>query len=343
MGTQIRSFQLQQIYLLLTRKCNLSCSHCIRSSTPYFTEMIDTNLAFQIIEDLALIRKESVMLLSGGEPTLHPSFYRILDKSSNNFKKIVVNTNGLRFVQLKEVAGFENVSLQISLDGDEFTHNIIRGEGTFARTLANVNKLSKLGIDVIIASTVTKHNINSFKNLDHALSKVDFLYWSIKRVVGSGRADDKDDVTTSEWNSFVTNMKNNTVNLGRLRIAPMFSEAAIFGASNIALTDQHSNLLSQNCGTGRSKLYVNPNGTVYPCACMENRIVADFNKDSAHEVLYRLSALPILPRTEATCYTCPAWELCHGGCPGASNRAKFPALGDPRCSNALKSIIHHEV
>ena len=76
---------------------------------------------------------------------------------------------------------------------------------------------------------------------------------------------------------------------------------------------------------------------------MEEKITGDFKVDTADEILIRLSALPILPKLEATCYTCPAWELCHGGCPGASSRARFPNLGDPRCSNALKRIIHYEI
>ena len=85
--------------------------------------MIDINLAFRIIDELALINKESVMLISGGEPTLHPSFYEIVNRSAKNFKKVVVNTNGLRFSQLKKVNNFKNVSIQISLDGDEEVHN----------------------------------------------------------------------------------------------------------------------------------------------------------------------------------------------------------------------------
>ncbi|TMM45385.1 radical SAM/SPASM domain-containing protein [Colwellia ponticola] len=336
-------FQLEQTYLLLTRKCNLSCSHCIRSSNPSFTEMIDIDLAFQIISQLSLIRKEAVILISGGEPTLHPSFYEIVEKSAKSFRKVVVNTNGLRFSQLKRVADFENVSIQISLDGDEKTHNGIRGEGTFKKTLININKLFDLGINVTIASTVTRHNLHSFNKLDHALSQINFLYWNVKRVVGSGRADDGDDVITPEWNKFVSKIKYESTNSRRLRIAPMFSETAIYNSANTSKESKNSSLLAQNCGTGRSKLYINPNGTVYPCACMEENITGDFKINTTDEILNGLSTLPIKPKLEATCHTCPAWELCHGGCPGASSRARFPNLGDPRCSNALKSIIHYEI
>ncbi|PVZ64510.1 radical SAM/SPASM domain-containing protein [Pelagibaculum spongiae] len=334
-------FQLDQIYLLLTRKCNLSCSHCIRSSNPYFTELIDKDLAFRIIDELSEIRKDASMLISGGEPTLHPDFYDIVKKSAGKFKNVVINTNGLRFNQLKDIANFQNVSIQISIDGDEDTHNNIRGKGTYKRTLANIDKLFELGIRVIVATTVTKHNFHSVLALDHALSKISFSYWNIKRVVGSGRADDTDDLTTPEWNEFVYKIKDETINLDRLRIATMFSENAIYAAANA--DEKNINLFAQNCGTGRSKLYINPNGTVYPCACMEEVITGDFKSSSAASVLDTLGSLAIEPQQGAACHNCPAWKLCHGGCPGAAMRTKFSSLGDPRCSAVPKGIINYEL
>lgn len=334
-------FQLDQIYLLLTRKCNLSCSHCIRSSNPYFTEVIDKDLAFHIIDELSAVRKDASMLVSGGEPTLHPAFYDIVTKSSEKFKNIVVNTNGLRFNQLKVIANFQNVSIQISIDGDETTHDNIRGEGTYKRTLSNIDKLSELGIRVIVATTVTKHNFHSVLALDHALSNIRFSYWNVKRVVGSGRADDTDDLTTSAWNDFAYKIKDESINSDRLRIATMFSENAIYNAANN--TDaKNINLPAQNCGTGRSKLYINPNGTVYPCACMEEIITGDFKSDSTANILDSLGSFSIEPQQEASCHNCPAWKLCHGGCPGAAMRSKFSTLGDPRCSAVSKGIINHE-
>ncbi len=336
-------FQLDQVYLLLTRKCNLSCSHCIRSSNSTFTEMIEKNLAFKIIDELSSIRSDAVVLISGGEPSLHPEFYEIVVKSAESFRKVVVNTNGLRFNQLKNIAALENVSIQISLDGDEESHNMIRGAGTFRKTLLHIDKLSKLGINVMVASTVTKHNIHSISALDHSLSDISFNYWNVKRVVGSGRADDEDDITTPEWNDFVFEFKNTAINHQRLRIAPMFSETAIYNPANDDIEPKTMDLLAQNCGTGRSKLYINPNGTVYPCACMEDNITGDFQLNTADNILNELSNLSIEPRREATCHTCSAWKLCRGGCPGASMRSKFPNFGDPRCSHASKSVITYEI
>jgi radical SAM protein with 4Fe4S-binding SPASM domain len=336
-----KRFQLEQIYLLLTRKCNLSCSHCIRSSNPYFTELIDKKLAFSIIEKLSEVSSEASMLLSGGEPTLHPDFYEIASKSADAFRNVVVNTNGLRYKQLKEVSKLPNVSIQISIDGDEVAHDKIRGDGTYKKTLLNISKLSGLGVNVIVATTVTKHNYQSISALDRDLSVINFTYWNVKRVVGSGRADDSDDLTTSVWNDFVYKIKNETMNIDRLRIAKMFSNSAFNNAVMDFVGDKYVNIFRQNCGTGRSKLYINPNGTVYPCACMEEVIIGDFSLESTVSILGNISSMSIEPQKEASCHKCPAWELCHGGCPGAAKRTKFPTLGDPRCPSVSKGLINY--
>lgn len=329
-------FELRQIYLLLTRQCNLACSHCIRSSTPFHREMMDAHLALHILGQLHLIRREATLMVSGGEPTLHPQFKLIVATGLESFDQVVVNSNGLRLAPLLEACEHPAAAIQISVDGDEITHDLIRGHGTFAKTIANINQLARQGISVTVATTVTKNNIGSITRLDKILADTHFARWNVKRVVGSGRASDTDDISTPAWNQMVAELQQTTLNADRLRTSFMFSEEGIRTASNsISLLDSEDlDIKNANCGTGRSKLYVNPNGTVYPCACMENRIVGNFSNQSAHEILHFLNRLDVEPAQEAVCRLCPVWKICRGGCPGAANRTRAPALGDPRCSLA---------
>lgn len=98
-----RSFQLEQCYLLLTRRCNLSCTHCIRSSDSSFNEYIKLELVNRIIADLSSKFPYATLLLSGGEPTLHPDFGEIVQLALNSFKKVIVNTNGMNLKRLKQI------------------------------------------------------------------------------------------------------------------------------------------------------------------------------------------------------------------------------------------------
>ncbi len=329
----IRRFELRQIYLLLTRQCNLNCSHCIRSSSPFQQEMIDTQLAMHILQQLHIIRREATLMVSGGEPSLHPSFKLIVAAGLERFDRVVVNSNGLRLAPLLEACAHPAAEIQISVDGDDITHDRIRGHGTFAKTIANINQLSRCGIFVTVATTVTKSNISSLKKLDRILADAHFARWNVKRVVGAGRASDTDDISTLVWNQLVAEFRATTLNADRLRISFMFSEEGIQAASssNGLISGDGLEIANANCGTGRSKLYVNPDGTAYPCACMEEIIVGNFSSQSALEILRLLNQLEVEPSPKAVCHRCPAWKVCRGGCPGAAKRTIVPALGDPRC------------
>ncbi len=321
------SFELEQCYLLLTRRCNLSCTHCIRSSDSSFNEYIKLELANLIITDLSSKFPYATLLLSGGEPTLHPNFGEIVHTALNSFSKVIINTNGMNLKRLKQINlnNAHNLEIQISIDGDLSLHESIRGSNTFYRTLSHIDELSKAGYKVIIASTVSNKNIDSMLNLDSELTKLVFQQWNLKRIVGYGRASDLNDIKTEQWNSFVSYVHKNFQNIFRIKINSMFSLASILKMQNS--TKPTSN--RANCGTGRSKLYINPNGTVYPCACMEEQIIGNFNNETFSTIQTKLENFSVTPTPDSICQRCYAWKQCQGGCPGISRRMN--SKGDPRC------------
>ena len=322
-----RSFQLEQCYLLLTRRCNLSCTHCIRSSDSSFNEYIKLELVNRIIADLSSKFPYATLLLSGGEPTLHPDFGEIVQLALNSFKKVIVNTNGMNLKRLKQInlKKTHNLEIQISIDGDLSLHESIRGNNTFYRTLSHIDELSKAGYKVIIASTISNKNIDTMMNLDLDLIKLAFMQWNLKRIVGYGRANDLNDINTEQWNRFVSYTHKNFLNSYRIKINPMFSLQSILQLKNSTNTTSNR----ANCGTGRSKLYINPNGSVYPCACMEEQIIGNFNNETFTVIQPRLESFDVIPGPDSICHKCYAWKKCQGGCPGISRRMQ--SEGDPRC------------
>ena len=339
-----RKFYLHQYYLLLTKKCNLSCSHCIRSSDSSFSEFISLDLVQKIFEQLSPHSSQSLLLLSGGEPTLHPKFNKIVEMAYEIFPRIMINTNGLNLHKLSKISHLnDKISIQVSLDGNQYIHELIRGRHTYLKTLANIHELSNIGFDVVIASTISNKNSIYLDELDKDLNSISFKWWNIKRIVGYGRANDIDDIDTNSWNELVFRIINNFENKSRIRISPMFLLSSFV---NPKIEEYNQLELAQkgvNCGTGRSKFYINPNGTVYPCACMESQVIADFNTDSFEFVKKQLQDIVIKPNTTSICYKCNLWNLCQGGCPGISQR--FRNNGDPRCpiNNRLSQIKIMEI
>jgi len=82
----------------VTDRCNLSCPTCYASSSP-------THGRHRTLEEIemmldAIVASEGepdVVQISGGEPTIHPDFFGILDIAKKKpIKHLMVNTNGIR-------------------------------------------------------------------------------------------------------------------------------------------------------------------------------------------------------------------------------------------------------
>jgi len=82
----------------VTDRCNLSCPTCYASSSP--THGRHRTLAeIEAMLDAIVASEGSpdVVQLSGGEPTIHPDFFAILDLAkARPIKHLMVNTNGIR-------------------------------------------------------------------------------------------------------------------------------------------------------------------------------------------------------------------------------------------------------
>lgn len=88
----------------ITDSCNLRCPICYASSGPERPQ-------FRSLEEIAflldcVVRNEGqpdVVQISGGEPTLHPQFFEILDLAkARPIRHLMINTNGVRIAQEKE-------------------------------------------------------------------------------------------------------------------------------------------------------------------------------------------------------------------------------------------------
>ena len=90
----------------VTDRCNLTCPICYSESSPH-------RLEHRTLEQIELmldcvVRNEGepdVVQISGGEPTIHPDFFAILDAAKRRpIKHLMVNTNGVRIAQDEEFA-----------------------------------------------------------------------------------------------------------------------------------------------------------------------------------------------------------------------------------------------
>lgn len=134
----------------ITDHCNLACPICLvdnqrqnHMSVDDFRDIID-----RLIEHEGTL--ESINL-SGGEPTLHPEFFTLIDAATRpQIGRISVSTNGLRIAESEEFCRElkeRNVYINLQFDGfDDEIYGKIRGEPLLADKLRAVDHLTEFNI-----------------------------------------------------------------------------------------------------------------------------------------------------------------------------------------------------
>ena len=86
--------------------CNLSCPICYAESGQHRTEFKPLEQVERMLD--AIVTNElapDIVQISGGEPTIHPQFFEILDAAKRRpIQHLMVNTNGIRIAQDEEFA-----------------------------------------------------------------------------------------------------------------------------------------------------------------------------------------------------------------------------------------------
>ena len=117
--------------LEITDHCNLRCPVCYAGSGP---ERL-SHKPLAVVEAMldAVVRNEGepdVVQLSGGEPTLHPDFFAILDAArARPIRHLMVNTNGIRLAQEPDFAARlaeYTPGLEIYLQFDSLRPEVLR-------------------------------------------------------------------------------------------------------------------------------------------------------------------------------------------------------------------------
>ncbi|MCX7570259.1 radical SAM protein [Tumebacillus sp. DT12] len=145
-------------------RCNLACPICYAESSPH-QEMIRSLEEIDRMLD-AVVRNEGepdIVQISGGEPTIHPQFFEILDLAkSKPIKHLMLNTNGIRIAQDREfvkrlatyMPGFE-----IYLQFDSFEESALRElRGADLREIRKkaIEHLNEFNISTTLVVTLKK-------------------------------------------------------------------------------------------------------------------------------------------------------------------------------------------
>jgi mycofactocin radical SAM maturase len=314
----------------LTYACNLSCVHCLSSSGRRDPRELSTEECRAVIDELERMQVFYVNI-GGGEPTVRPDFWELVDYATAHHVGVKFSTNGIKITPeiARRLAGSDYVDVQISLDGATADVNdVVRGTGSYETALRAMQNLADAGFRGFKISVVmTRHNVAQLDEFKAIADRFD-AQLRITRLRPSGRgADVWDDLHPTAGQQ--RELYDWLVRHGeRVLTGDSFFHLAAYGDALPGL-----NL----CGAGRVVCLIDPVGDVYACpfAIHENFLAGNVRDPGGFGAVWRESELfqeLRAPQTGGACRSCSAFDTCRGGCMAAKFFTGLPQDGpDPEC------------
>lgn len=148
----------------ITDNCNLNCPVCYAESGTHRQRHKPLDDVIRMLDAIVANEGEAdVMQLSGGEPTLHPQFWAILDAArARPIRHVMVNTNGIVLAQdkafVQRLAGYAP-GIEVYLQFDSLraeVHRELRGADLTRIRRQALDNLNEAGLSTTLVVTLKK-------------------------------------------------------------------------------------------------------------------------------------------------------------------------------------------
>jgi radical SAM protein with 4Fe4S-binding SPASM domain len=290
----------------LTSRCNLTCIHCCRESSPNTDTTVEMSSQelFMLLDQAVDTGVDEISFL-GGEPTQHPHLLQLAYfVRKRGIDKLMLATNALEIHEnWLEPLAILFTHIQISLHGASAkTHEaIVRRKGAFKQVLSNVRKLRSKGACITLACSVLESRPQELKRMlelaqDLGVAEIRFIPLS-----NQGRGNH---LPPLQWQDYQ-------------KIGELISEARsnnnelLIGSGGFPTGEQTlPTALYYGCAAGLSKLHLSAKGLATGCSLLENPAF-----DARNQMLLKIwhSDMIRSMRKRVDC-NCAYVDRCAGGC-----------------------------
>jgi len=313
----------------ITYGCNLACVHCLSSSGRRDPQELTTAEAQAVIDEFEALQVFYVNI-GGGEPTIRPDFYDLIDYAVAHGVGVKFSTNGTTITpeRARRLACTEYVDVQISIDGAvAATNDAVRGVGSYAAARRAMDHLAEAGFGPFkISVVITRHNVDELDAFESIAAGYG-AQLRLTRLRPSGRGADT-------WDELHPTAEQQR----RLYHWLVERPGVLTGDSFFHLSALGEPLPGLNlCGAGRVVCLIDPVGDVYACPFV---LHPEFRAGSVRDPggfarVWRASELFVSlrePGSAGACASCGSFDACQGGCMAAKFFTGLPLDGpDPEC------------
>ncbi len=253
-----RTIALRNIFLHVTKACNLFCSYCYFSAHKPLPDEMTTEEFTAVWPALVAVRPQKV-IFTGGEPLLRPDILDLLrglrDADPDHQVLRCLNSNGhLVTPQFAcAVVGLAD-EVRVSLDAFHGRNDAMRGQGNFEAAVRALDYYYAVGFEPKVLVTVTSQSLPDLEEFLCFLirRKITRINLNPFRLIGRGRG-------YWQW-----------------RANPVEVQAAVRRAWQRCYPNQPmppeppETTMQHHCGVGYF-LNIMPNGDVFPCHVLTDR------------------------------------------------------------------------
>lgn len=318
-------------WLEITEQCNLKCPYCY----------MDANARRQMISEEQYLHCLNVfsslgvrnLILSGGEPFLHPLILEFIQIASKKGFIVGIATNGICIDELTIKCLVENnVFVQVSIDSlDHESYIKSRGIDRINDLTHNIVKLCKNDIDVSFSSVLSDDTKSSVLAVcDYAASiGVGTLHFGV--LIPSERC--------KRCEMKLSNLYEVLLDLYHYQLTHIYSvQIDVIEEAVKRLIFQNDNECSFYCRAMEGcAIQVDSCGNASQCGLITSNILNIYDSSIDFITLYRDNLSPITIDNFDDCKSCIVKHICLGGCRACSFLSCNDITGrNPYCSDYFK-------
>lgn len=329
----------------ITSACPNHCKHCYMFDKKY-KEILSSELSLEtqkkFIKSLKVFEKDfSVFfpkfIITGGDPLLKENWYELIRflKEDGRLVEIMGVPETITYDNIKKLKKLNIEHFQMSLDGIESTHDFIRGNGSFKRTLKASKQLLKNYIQPVFSFTLHDKNATDLIPLIKMLAnELPSFLFAFDFLVCEGEKNFENRLTAQQILTIFENYLQLKKELKKDKpFIKLIEKSHLFSAYHNIMdnfeyaTGSYSYI--GGCYNGFSSLAVLANGDIMPCRRL-NITIGNYMESSFEDIFLNNLLMRKFRRKAffTGCANCEQYMICRG-CPAISYGESNNLFGKP--------------
>jgi len=237
----------------ITSSCRSRCRYCLSWQTTQ--DILSSDLVVSALKDIRKFAAHQITL-SGGEPTTHPDFSRIVEECAKAEIHVTVITDGQYSHESSWISAVDEFTFSIDTHSPDI-YKLIRGIDGLSKALDNLSRAVKAGVTVSVNIVLSNQAIRGIENtvdllVNKGVNRIHFLELETHLAVGDGLLPSNDDLSKFRGNILPA-------------LESKYSGIILAGKVLTLPENIRCNSNSIPCLIPWMHVTIRPNGNIYPC------------------------------------------------------------------------------